>query len=121
MSNPNTPAGMAHAIYQATVKELSASQDPHLQREVLKQLDEMLRSGDQSAAEITSAVELTAGEKKSLEAKLRAKFARDLSFAYKVDPSILGGVVAKVGDKVIDGSLASKLNAMAETLLGGTR
>ena len=44
MSNPNEPAAVAHALYQATVKELSATHDPNLQREVLKQFDEMLRS-----------------------------------------------------------------------------
>jgi F-type H+-transporting ATPase subunit delta len=38
-----------------------------------------------------------------------------------VDVALLGGVVVKVGDKIIDGSLANKLNAMRETLLGGTR
>jgi F-type H+-transporting ATPase subunit delta len=119
MSNPNQPAAVAHAIYQATVKELSASHDPQLQREVLKQLDEMLKTGDQSAAEITSAVELTADERRALEARLRAKFGRELSFEYKVDAALLGGVVAKVGDKIIDGSLATKLNAMQEVLLGG--
>ncbi len=118
MSNPNEPAAVAHAIYQATVKELSAAQDPDLQREVMKQLNEMFKGGDQNAAQITSAVELTADEKHALESKLRTKFGRDLTFEYKVDASLLGGIVAKVGDKIIDGSLAAKLNAMQEALLG---
>jgi F-type H+-transporting ATPase subunit delta len=121
MSNPNTPSQMASSIYHATVKELSAAHDPQLQHEVLKSLDEMLRGGDQNAAGITSAVALTADERNALESKLRAKFGRDLAFAYQVDPALLGGVIVKVGDKIIDGSLASKLNAMAETLLGGVR
>lgn len=118
MSNPAGSTNVAHAIYQATIKELTAAGDPQMQREVLKQLDEMLRMGDQSAAQISSAVALTADEKRALEAKLQAKFGRALSFEYTVDPSLLGGVVAKVGDKIIDGSLASKLNAMQEALLG---
>ena|SRR5919199_3884808 len=118
MSNPNEPSAVAQALYQATVKELSATHDPNLQREVLKQLDEMLRGGDQNTAQITSAIELTADEKRTLENKLRAKFGRDLTFDYQVDASLLGGVVAKVGDKIIDGSLAAKLNALHEALLG---
>lgn len=121
MSNPNTPSQMASSIYHAAVKELSAAHDPQLQHEVLKNLDEMLRGGDQNAAEVTSAVALDAAEKGALEGKLKAKFGRALTFAYHVDPALLGGVIVKVGDKIIDGSLASKLNAMAETLLGGTR
>ncbi|MES4787715.1 MAG: F0F1 ATP synthase subunit delta, partial [Nitrospiraceae bacterium] len=62
---------------------------------------------------------LTDDEQRALESKLRAKFGRDLTFEYRVEPSLLGGVVAKVGDKIIDGSLAAKLNAMQEMLLGG--
>ena len=121
MSKEQTPAGMAHSIYQAAVSELTAAKDPQLQREVLKSLGEMLHGPDQSAAEITTAIALHAHEKHALEAKLRHKFNRDLTFTYKVDPALLGGVVAKVGDRIIDGSLASRLNAMSETLLGGAR
>ena len=109
---------VAHAIYQETVKQLEATHDPHLQRDVLRHLDEMLRGADQSSAHITSAVALTPDERRALEQKLRAKFGRDLSFAYRTDPALLGGIVAKVGDKIIDGSLASRLNAMQEALLG---
>jgi len=118
MSNPNDSTTMAHAIYQATVNELSAAHDPTLRHDVMQHLGDMLRGGDQSAAHITSAVALTADERRALEAKLQAKFGRALSFEYAVDPSLLGGVMAKVGDKIIDGSLATKLNAMQETLLG---
>jgi F-type H+-transporting ATPase subunit delta len=118
MSNPNEPGAMAQALYHAAVGELSAAHDPALQHQVLKQLEEMIRGGDQGAALITSAVELTADEKRALESKLRAKFARPLTFDYRVDPAILGGVVAKVGDKIIDGSLSGKLNALQETLVG---
>jgi F-type H+-transporting ATPase subunit delta len=118
MSNPTH---IAQTLYQATVKELSAAHDPTLQREVLKSLDGMLKTGAQNVAVITSAVELTSAEKAALEQKLRAKFNANLTFEYKVDVALLGGVVVKVGDKIIDGSLANKLNAMRETLLGGTR
>lgn len=121
MSDQNTPSQMAGAIYHATVKELAAANDPKLQHEVLKSLDEMLRGGDQNAAEVTSAIALTAHDRHALESKLHAKFGRSLTFVYHVDASLLGGVIVKVGDKIIDGSLASKLNAMAENLLGGAR
>ena len=118
MSNPNASEAMAQSLYHAAVKELSAAHDPALQHEVLHQLEEMIRGGDQGAALITSAVPLTADERGALEGKLRAKFARPLTFEYKLDPALLGGVVAKVGDKIIDGSVASKLNALQESLLG---
>jgi ATP synthase F1 delta subunit len=118
MSNQPESTAVAHAIYQATVHELATTQNPALQHDVLRELGDMLRGGDQSAAHITSAVPLTPDEKHALEAKLQAKFGRALSFDYAVDKALLGGVVAKVGDKIIDGSLATKLNAMQEALLG---
>jgi F-type H+-transporting ATPase subunit delta len=118
MSNPNEPETIAQALYHAAVSELSAAHNPALQHDVLKQLEELIRGGDQSTALITSAVELTADEKRALESKLSAKFGRQLIFEYKVDPALLGGVVAKVGDKIIDGSLAGKLNALQESLVG---
>jgi hypothetical protein len=118
LSGEQEPASVAHAIYDATVKELKASQDPSLQREVLRHLEEMLRGGDRDRAQVTSAVALTPDERRALEQKLRAKFGRDLVFEYRLDPGLLGGVVAKVGDKIIDGSLAARLNAMQAALLG---
>ena len=121
MSNPNQPSNIAQSIYQATVNELSAAHDPTLQREVLKSLDGMLKTGTQNVATVTSAVALTSAEKTALEQKLRAKFNTSLTFEYQMDASLLGGLVVKVGDKIIDGSLASKLNVMRETLLGGAR
>jgi F-type H+-transporting ATPase subunit b len=36
--------------------------------------------------------------------------------SFKVDPSILGGLVIKVGDKVLDGSVAGKLDGLRQTL-----
>src|SRR5947209_1460859 len=118
MSNPNASEAMAHSIYQAAVKELQAAHDPMLQHDVLRQLGDMLRGGDQSTAHVSSAVPLTDEERRALEPKLQAKFDRTLTFEYTVNPALLGGVVVKVGDKIIDGSLASKLNAMQEALLG---
>ena len=118
LTGQSEPSSMAHAIYDAAVRELKASHDPNLQRQVLHHLDEMLRGGDQDRALVTSAVALTPDERRALEQKLRARFGQEVSFEYRVDPALLGGIVAKVGDKIIDGSLASRLNAMHEMLLG---
>jgi ATP synthase F1 delta subunit len=69
-----------------------------------------------ATAKVTSAIALTDSEKNTLESKLRAQFGNDLSFDYTVDATILGGVVVRVGDKVIDGSVAGKLAALQEKL-----
>ena len=67
-------------------------------------------------AEVVSAIALTDEQRKSLVAKLEAQYGVNLSFSYRVDPSILGGLVVRVGDKLIDGSVASKLAAMKQAL-----
>jgi F-type H+-transporting ATPase subunit delta len=48
---------------------------------------------------------------------LASRYGQDLSLQYKVDQAILGGLVVRVGDQVIDGSVASKLAALREQLV----
>jgi F-type H+-transporting ATPase subunit delta len=66
--------------------------------------------------EVVSAIALTDEQRKGLTAKLEAQYGVNLSFSYRVDPSILGGLIVRVGDKLIDGSVASKLAAMKQAL-----
>jgi len=65
---------------------------------------------------VTSAVDLTDGEKSALADKLMAQFGTNLDFEYKADSSLLGGLVVRVGDRVIDASVAGKLHALRESL-----
>jgi len=67
-------------------------------------------------AHVRSAVPLTDSERKQLEERLTRRFGDNLEAEYEVDPSLLGGVVVRVGDEVIDGSLAGKLSALRERL-----
>jgi F-type H+-transporting ATPase subunit b len=64
-----------------------------------------------NAAEITSALPLTKDEEEAVKKSVSAK-----EFAFKVDPSILGGLVVRIGDKVLDGSVAGKLEGLRQTL-----
>ncbi len=66
---------------------------------------------------VTSAVPLTDEEKRALTEKLTAQFGENLEFEYREDPSILGGLVVRIGDRVIDASVAGKLKALRETLV----
>lgn len=58
--------------------------------------------------EVISALPLTDAEKKDLEKKTGAKHV-----SYTVDPSILGGLILRAGDKVIDGSVRTSLTSLA--------
>ena len=66
-------------------------------------------SGD--SAVVTSALPLTSKEQDTVKKSVSAK-----EVSFKVDPSILGGLVIKVGDKVLDGSVAGKLEGLRQTL-----
>jgi F-type H+-transporting ATPase subunit delta len=89
----------------------------HLLPEVLAEFDRYASRGPVlEAARVASAVELTDAERAQLERKVRAQYGENLDFEYRVDKSLLGGVVVRIGDKVIDGSVAGKLAAMRQKL-----
>lgn len=67
-------------------------------------------------AEVTSALPLTAEEKASIQKNVFNKTGGEVNVQYRVDPAILGGLVIKVGDKLIDGSVAGKLENLRENL-----
>jgi F-type H+-transporting ATPase subunit delta len=66
--------------------------------------------------EVVSAIALTETQRKELESKLIIQYGAALDFTYRVDPAILGGMIVRVGDKLIDGSVASRLAAMKQSL-----
>jgi F-type H+-transporting ATPase subunit delta len=70
-------------------------------------------------AEITSAVPLPADKLQAIEASLAAAAGSRVVITPKVDPAILGGVVAKVGSRVYDGSVARHLERIRARLVAG--
>lgn len=64
-----------------------------------------------STAEITSALPLTSAEQDAAKRSINTS-----KISFKVDPSILGGLVVRVGDQVVDDSVASQMNGMRESL-----
>jgi F-type H+-transporting ATPase subunit delta len=64
-------------------------------------------------AEVTSAAALTDANVASLKESLRtASGGREVDLDTKVDPSIIGGLIVKLGSRMVDGSLKTKLNAI---------
>jgi F-type H+-transporting ATPase subunit delta len=63
-------------------------------------------------AEVTSAVPLSEAQTEELKATLKAKTGKTVTLNTTVDPSILGGLIVKIGSRMIDTSIRSKLNAL---------
>jgi F-type H+-transporting ATPase subunit b len=69
-----------------------------------------------STAEITSALPLTDSEQASVKQDVLSKIGDQATVAFRVDPSILGGLIIRVGDKVIDNSVAGQLDELRQQL-----
>ena len=70
-------------------------------------------------ATVTSAIALTAAEKKEIEEMVSRSSDDQLSFIYTVDSDVLGGVKVEVGDLVLDSTIASQLKKV-KTVLGSS-
>jgi F-type H+-transporting ATPase subunit b len=68
-----------------------------------------------ASAEIVSALPLTDSEKESVRQEITSKVGAQ-TVAFRVDPNILGGLIVKVGDKVLDGSVAGQLEGLRHSL-----
>jgi F-type H+-transporting ATPase subunit delta len=76
------------------------------------------RRRGQSVARVTTAVPLTAAQESRLTEVLGRLYGRTVGLQVTVDPSLLGGLVVQVGDEVIDGSIAHRLEVAARKLVG---
>jgi F-type H+-transporting ATPase subunit delta len=69
-------------------------------------------------AEVTSAFALNDEQVASLKETLKASVGKDVTLQSRIDPSILGGLIVKVGSRMIDSSLKTKLQNMKTALSG---
>jgi len=68
------------------------------------------------SAEVTSAYALTAAQETELKAALKGVTGKDVAINVAVDPTILGGLIVKVGSRQIDTSLRTKLSTLKLSL-----
>lgn len=129
--NPVIPKPALKAALDAVMQKLGVSE---LTRNTVKlladkgrlpQLDEVLQALEQLAetetgrvrVEVTSAKPLSEAYYGRLVEKLQRVSDRKVVLVKKQDPSLIGGVVTRIGDQVFDGSLSNRLNELNETLL----
>ena len=115
-------AGLAIAAANKLVGE---SLDEKRQRALLDEFFSSVKSGKLvvlngadfrgESAQVTSALPLSPDEQQAVKQEVLARSgAKEVSF--RVDPSILGGLVIRVGDKVLDSSVAGKLEGLRQSL-----
>jgi F-type H+-transporting ATPase subunit b len=110
----------------ATQKLIGATLDEQRQRTLLEEFFSGVRAGKVTvlegesisgqAAEVISALPLTADEQDAVKKDILAKAGGAPSVSFRVDPKILGGLVVRVGDHVVDGSVAGQLNNLRQSL-----
>ena len=79
-------------------------------RERLREYQNIVR------AEVTTTAPLAADRAKAIEHSLARVTGRTVTLATRVDPSIIGGVIARIGSTVYDGSVARQLEKMKQRL-----
>ena len=72
------------------------------------------------AAEVVSAVPLGEAELDTLKKSIAGFMGQAVTVETRVDPALLGGVVVRVGSRMLDASLRTKLQQLEQTLKGGT-
>lgn len=110
----------------ATQKLIGETLDERRQHALIQQFFSGIKSGKVqvlegetmhgASAEVTSAVPLTDEEKATIREDVLTRLGGQATVAFRVDPSILGGLIVRVGDKVLDGSVAGRLENMRQTL-----
>ncbi len=68
-------------------------------------------------ASVTSAVELTPAQRQTIESDLAQRYGAGIGVSYQVDPTLIGGLILRVGDQVLDNSLRTRLSAIQRNML----
>jgi len=111
----------------AAQKLIGDTLDEQRQRALLEEFFSGVRSGrvtvlenanldGSGSAEVVSALPLTPGEQDMIKRDILSRLGGGATISFRVDPSILGGLVIRVGDKVIDGSMAGQLQSLRQSL-----
>jgi F-type H+-transporting ATPase subunit delta len=112
-------SGKVSPVTERLVRNSLTSSHVHNPENTIERLSEVAaRRRGQSVAHVVSAVLLTAVQERRLVELLERLYGRTMGLQVQVDPSVLGGLVIRVGDEVIDGSIAHRLEAAGRRLAG---
>ena len=130
LSSPAVTRESKHAVIEKIVARMRGSktlrnflfiiadrQRTHMLPEIISVFQEVIRQRQGIAeAEISSAVELSAGQKSEFKKTLERLTGKRVEPKYALDPQLLGGAVVRIGDTVYDGSLRHRLDTLRARL-----
>lgn len=108
-------AGRASPVTTALVNfVVGAGRGRDLPAIIDKLVEQAAQDRDEAVAEVRSVIPLDESQRTRLEEALSRATGKRVSAKVVIDPSILGGVVARIGDTVIDGSIRHRLEQLRE-------
>jgi F-type H+-transporting ATPase subunit delta len=130
LTSPGVPREAKHGVIEKIAARIGAGkiirnflfviadhQRTHILPEILAAFQDVIRQRQGIAeAEISSAVELSAAQKKKFAQTLERLTGKKIQAKYSLDPALMGGAVVRVGDTIYDGSVRSSLNEMRARL-----
>jgi F-type H+-transporting ATPase subunit delta len=108
--SPITLELLRHAVASQRKRSITLAIDDLLEKAAARQA--------RSVARVISAVPLTDAQQQRLTAALSEMYGRAISVRTALDPEVRGGLVVRVGDEVIDGSIATRFAAARAALAG---
>ncbi|MCS6840466.1 MAG: ATP synthase F1 subunit delta [Roseiflexus sp.] len=102
---------------------LALGRDGNLDRlpTVVAAFEQMTRRGGAQPlkGEVISAVELSPQQRERITEQLKARYGPDLELRFHVDASLIGGLIIRVGDQVLDTSLRTRIAAIQRNMMTG--
>ncbi|HEY2548064.1 MAG TPA: ATP synthase F1 subunit delta [Candidatus Acidoferrum sp.] len=126
LTSPAVPREAKHGVIEKIAARVGASkiirnflfviadhQRTHILPEIVAAFEDVIRERRGVAeAEISSAVELSAMQKKKFARTLEQLTGKKIQAKYSLEPGLVGGAVVRVGDTIYDGSVRNSLNEM---------
>lgn len=107
-------------IASQTMSFIKLVVDKHREKYLQEILEEYIALADTARnmleAEVKTASELSPGQQEAIKQGLSSYTGKDVRLKVEVDPSLLGGIMVKIGDKVYDGSARRQLQTLKERL-----
>jgi F-type H+-transporting ATPase subunit delta len=129
ITNPRVTGSQVDSVVEALLDKNASAQQRNFVRVLvdnrrllvlpeIAEIFEVLKTEAEKTAnvEVDAAFELSAAQQEKIVASLKKRMGREINLTCKVNKELLGGIVIRTGDQVIDGSARTRLTEMANAL-----